>query len=199
MPRGASSARPLRTASPSGTRAAISAMVARSSRSALSSPAVRSISPVGRVANRQLASTLLSAHVTPSVVAKLRRRADTRACCGPCSPSSRPLRCSNCSGCVSLDKRSPTSRMARSTVAEPGCPSAMSTQARSAPRPSRNSNGRSTYVRSSATSTCGSSANTVPRQWRQSPARATSDWFMCARSVKRSPQVACGVASMRRS
>jgi hypothetical protein len=54
------------------------AIDARSSLSALNSPAVHSDSPAALSLVRQLALKLLSAHKTPSTVAKLSRRAETR-------------------------------------------------------------------------------------------------------------------------
>ena len=148
---------------------------------------------------RHCSASALGAQAWPSAVAKASRSTARRTPLAWRSATKRPLSPASATGSRLRASRTETPRRAASSVSASGTPWSQSTQARSAASPCCRSTGRSTWRRSCDTSARGSSANSVPFQRGQSPARDSSAPRACATSVKRAPQSGGGVASSRSS
>ena len=202
-PCGAISPRARRKASGSGTRLAMRAIRARSSRSALSSPPSTGWAgwpgATGWVFWRQRSDSWLAGQLTSSSVVKRRPSAFRLSPSAVRVALSRAWILDSASGSRALARRRLTSSSATSRVAWRHSPSARSIHRRRAPSPARRSKGRSTWRRRLATSARGRLACRLPDQRCQSPARASSGWLKRPTRLKRSPQAGGGVASRRRS
>ena len=172
-------------------------MLARSRRSALSSPPMKGAA--GVAAWRKASANWLLGQTTPSSVSKANPSAASLSCPLWCSSVTRPCKRVIASGCTPASSRRATERSARSAVAAWNSPWRTSIQARTAPSPWLSSKGRLTWRRNSATWVRGKAAYKVPLQRRQSPLASSSDWRKRPCKLKRSPQSAGGVASRRKS
>ena len=204
VPSGSSCLSRLRSPAPMGRRSASAASAARSSRSAVISPPVTgwlvpAWASVSAWVWRHCRASWLGAQGWPST------RVKARPCTASLMPlalrwaTKRPPSVRKASGSRPGASRTDTPCSAASRVSASGTPWSQSTQARSAAWPCCTSTGRSTWRRSWLTSARGRSAYSVPCQRCQSPARASNGPLAWARSEKRRPQSAGGVASSRKS